>query len=112
MIPSGVLFINGFVISFFSIYVLLNLGYGKFVEILLIMIPNGLTEILALMLACSLGFSYLDVLKPFIMKMMWKECVKNGKRLFNSKTTFYIMILISLLIIFSGFIEGSLESLL
>lgn len=110
IIPIGALLINGFLVSMLLIYVLMNFGFQNFKTLFLLMLPHGINEVLGLMLSSSLGLAYLKVLKPYILKKQWKDVRKIGKQLLLSRTTLIIAIWIVLLIIFSGFLEGSLAT--
>lgn len=112
IIPFGALFINGFFTSLFSIYILLNFGLAKFATAVLFQYPHGINEMLALILASSLALAYIDIIRPFVLKDDWKNCIRKGKELIFSRTTLIFIILILLLIMFSGFIEGILAAVL
>lgn len=112
MIPIGVLIINGFLISLLLIYTLLNFGFQRFQIFFLLLLPNGINEILALVLSSSLVLVYLKILKPYILNKRWKEAKKVARQLLTSNTTMFMLALIVLLIIFSGFVEGSLMALI
>jgi len=112
MIPLGALFINGFLVSLLLAYTLLNFGFQKFEGLFLILLPHGINEILGLLFSSALGLSYLEVLKSYILNRRWDEAKKIGKRLLLSKTTVLVVIWIIILIIFSGFLEGSFATLL
>jgi uncharacterized membrane protein SpoIIM required for sporulation len=94
------------------IYALLSVGFQYFKTLFLLLLPHGINEVFGLMLASSLGLAYLKVLKPYILKKQWKEAKKIGKQMLMSKTTLVIVILIALLIIFSGLLEGSLATVI
>jgi len=111
MIPIGAVFVNGFLISFFSTFVFLNLGYSKLIDLLLLLSPHGINEILALLLASSLGLSYVKIMEPLILKKRWNEAISVGKKMIFSKTTLYVLAFIAILVVFSGFIEGALTQL-
>ncbi|MFH0711357.1 MAG: hypothetical protein V1944_02155 [Candidatus Aenigmatarchaeota archaeon] len=106
MLPIGALLINSFLIAFFLMYVYLSRGYDQLIQSLSVLSLNGITEMLALVLAASLGLSYVKVLEPFIMKRKWKESIGLGKKVVWSKTSFYVFVLIAILIVFSAYAEG------
>jgi len=108
MVPIGALLINGFLISMFATYIFLNYGLARFTEAVMLLVPHGINEIIALVLACSLGLSYLKIMKPLILKGRAKDAIKTGKLLLKTDTTFYIVVIILMLVIFSGFLEGVL----
>lgn len=112
IIPIGALIINGVLISILLTYGLLNFGYAAFIAAVLLIVPHGMTEILSLIFAASMGLAYLEVLKPYILKMRWNEAKKIGKQLLFSKTTLIFIIFIALLVVFSGILEGNLVTLL
>jgi len=111
IIPIGAVFVNGFLISLFSTYVLLNSGYAELTNLISFLLPHGMNEILALLLASSLGLSYVKIMKPLILKKRWNEAISVGKNMIFSKTTLYVLIFIAILVVFSGFIEGALTQL-
>lgn len=108
VIPIGALMINGFLLSLFVFYVLFNYGFDKFVTSMLLLLPHGINEILALFLASSLALSYIKILSPLILARKWNSCRKVGKELLSSRVTLFIITLIAILVLFSGFIEGAL----
>jgi hypothetical protein len=112
MIPIGALFINSFLISVLLTYVYLTEGFQKLMLIFAAIFPNGINEILALILASSLALSYLKIMKPLILKNKMKEAIKLSKQLIFSKTSLYIFIFIVILIVFAAYLEGSAISLL
>lgn len=112
MIPVGALVINGFLLSLLLAYTLLNFGFQKFEGLFLILLPHGINEILGLLFSSALGLAYLEVLKPYILNKKWDEAKKIGKQLLLSKTTATVAVWIIILIIFSGFLEGSFATLL
>ena len=107
MIPIGVVFINSFLITLFLTYTYLNDGFQKLMLVFVAIFPNGINEILALMLASSLGLSYLKIMRNLILKNKMREAIKVGKQLVFSKTSLYIFILIVILIVFAAYLEGS-----
>lgn len=107
MIPIGVVFINSFLITLFLTYTFLNDGFQNLMLIFVAIFPNGINEILALVFASALGLSYLNIMKPLILKNRMREAIKVGKKLTFSKTSLYIFILIVILIVFAAFLEGS-----
>ena len=107
MLPIGAILINSFLISLFLIFAYLNNGYQTFLLSVGALVPHGVNEIFALVLASSLGLSYVKILEPIIMKKKWEEAIKTGKQMVFSKTTLYIFIFIAILILFSAFLEGS-----
>lgn len=112
IIPFGASFINGFFLSFFSIYILLSFGFEKFAIAVLLQYPHGIVEIPALILATSLALAYIEIIRPFVLKVDWKKCIIKGKKLVFSRVTLFFVIVILILIIFSGFIEKMLASIL
>jgi uncharacterized membrane protein SpoIIM required for sporulation len=108
IIPVGALVINGFFLSLFSTYVLLNFGKEKFFIALALTLPHGTIEIIALLLASSLVLAYLKILKPTILKGNLKQAVKIAKKLLASQVTLFFVVLIILLLFFSGIMEGVL----
>lgn len=110
IIPIGALMINGFLISLFVTYVLLNYGFSTFTRAVVLLLPHGLSEVLALFLASSLALRYLEILTPSIMG--GDRSVETGKRLLGSRVTLFVMILIIILVLFGGFIEGALVMVL
>jgi len=112
MIPIGAVFINSFLISILLTCAYLNEGFQKLMLIFVGIFPNGINEILALVFASSLALSYLEIIKPLILKNKMKEAIKVGKQLIFSKTSFYIFIFIIILIVFAAYLEGSAISLL
>jgi len=109
MIPLGALLLNGFLLSLFIGYVWLSFGFNNFLTSLLLLLPHGIVELTALFLASSLGLTYLKILKPLILKERWEECGKIGKNLLISKTTLFIAVIIIILVVFGGFMEGTLS---
>jgi len=112
IIPLGALAINGFFLSLFFTYILLNFGKEKFLLALALTFPHGTIEILALLFASSLVLAYLKILKPIILKGNLKRAVKVAKRLLASRVTLFFIAIIILLLFFSGIIEGILALLL
>jgi uncharacterized membrane protein SpoIIM required for sporulation len=111
MIPVGAMFINGFLISLFCTFVFLNSGYTKLLDLILLLLPHGINEILALFLASSLGLSYVKIMEPLILKKRWDEAIAVGKRMILSKVTLYVLIFIAILVVFGGFVEGAFVQL-
>jgi len=109
MIPVGALIVNGFLIALFAMYVFLNYSAENFSRAILLLLPHGINEIAALVLASSLGLSYLKIISPMVMKGRMNEAIKVGGQLLKTKATFYILAIIFMLIVFSGFIEGTLS---
>jgi len=107
IIPIGALIINGFLISLFLTFVLLNNGFGNFTLILLKLSPHGIGELFALFLAASLGLSYIKILSPLILSKRWSLCIKESKKLFFSNVTIFYIFLIAVLVVFSGYLEGT-----
>lgn len=107
MIPIGALIINGFLISLFLTFVLLNSGFDNFASILLKLSPHGVGELFALFLATSLGLSYIKILSPLILSKRWELSIKESKKLFFSKVTIFYIFLIAVLVVFSGYLEGT-----
>lgn len=111
IVPIGALIINGFIISMFATYVYLNYGITSFINAVMLMIPHGINEIVALVLACSLGMSYLKIMRPYIMKKNQKKAISIGKELLFSRTSLYMFVLIIILIVFSGLLEGMMSTI-
>ncbi|MBS3055232.1 MAG: stage II sporulation protein M [Candidatus Aenigmarchaeota archaeon] len=107
MLPIGATFINSFLISLFLVFTYLSRGYDIFLLSVNALVPHGINEIFALILASSLGLSYVKILEPIIMKKRWEEAIKLGKQMVLSKTSFYVFLFIAILILFSAFLEGS-----
>jgi len=112
IIPIGALIINGFLITLLLVYTLLNLGFQEFQTLFIFLLPHGINEILGLLFSSALGLAYLEVLKPYILSKQWEEAKKIGKQLLLSKTTLIVVIFVAILIIFGGFLEGSLATLI
>jgi len=112
MLPVGALAINGFLISLFLSYSYLNFTTEKFLTSFLLLLPHGVSELLALFIASSLGFEFIKKMRPYIMSGEWPKAVVASKNLLHSRATIIIFIFIILLILFSGFIEGSLVSVI
>jgi uncharacterized membrane protein SpoIIM required for sporulation len=112
MIPLGALLINGFLVALLLAYTMLNFGFQNFEGLSLILLPHGINEILGLLFSSALGLSYLEVLKPYILSKRWDEAKKIGGQLLFSRTTAIVAVWIIILIIFSGFLEGSFAVLL
>lgn len=112
IIPLGSLLINGFLISLFVTYVFLNFGFDVFAKTLLLLLPHGITESSALLLASSLGFSYLKILSPYILNSKWNLCSKKLKKLLFSRCSLFVIFLIIILVLFSGILEGILSFLI
>ncbi len=108
MIPIGALMINGFLVSLFLTYALFNYGIEKATSAVILMVPHGMNEIMSLFIACSLGLAYLKILSPMIKKKQIDKSIKVGKALLLSKTTLIFIVLIAILVVFSGFVEGML----
>lgn len=111
MIPIGALIINGFLISLLMVYTFLNFDYQEFQIFFALLLPHGVTELLGLIFSTSIGLAYLEVLKPYILAKRFDTARKVGKKLLLSKTTLLVIIWIAILIIFSGYIEGSLVTI-
>jgi uncharacterized membrane protein SpoIIM required for sporulation len=111
MIPIGALVINGALISLFLTYVLLSSGFGTFSTAFALMIPHGVNEFVALVLASSYGLAYIHLIEPFVLKRNWKNITRTSRQFFFSQTTYVFIVLILVLIVFGGFIEGSLSVL-
>jgi len=112
MIPIGALFINSFLISILLTYVYLSEGFQKLMQIFVAIFPNGISEILALILASSLALSYIKIIRQLILKNKMKEAIKVGKELIFSKTSLYIFIFIVILVVFAAYLEGTAISVL
>jgi hypothetical protein len=108
MIPIGALVINGFLVSLFLTYALFNYGVESAASALILMVPHGVNELVALFLACSLGLAYLKIISPMIKKRQIDKSIKVGKSLLFSNTTLIFIVLIAILVVFSGFVEGIL----
>jgi len=112
MIPVGVPMVNGFLVSFFITYTLLNFGFNRLVMALFLILPHGMNELLALLFASSLGLAYLKILSPFILQGKWNVCTRTGKQLLGSRVTIFVVILICILVIFGGLLEGYLSGII
>jgi hypothetical protein len=112
MVPIGALIINGALISFFLTYVFLNSGIELFSTALMFMMPHGLSELVALVLASSYGLAYVQLIEPFVLKKSWKKIKETSRQFFFSQVTVIFIVIIFVLIVFSGFIEGSLSVLI
>jgi uncharacterized membrane protein SpoIIM required for sporulation len=108
MVPVGALILNGFLIALFATYVFLTYGQNSFTALALL-VPHGINEVIALILAASLGVSYLKVMSPLILRGNMKGAIAVGGRLLRTKATFYVIVIILTLIVFSGFVEGALS---
>jgi len=108
MLPIGALLINGFLVNLFITYTLFTYGIEKTTSAVLLMVPHGVNELVALLIATSLGLSYLKILAPMIRRKQFGKAIKTGKALLKSKTTMLFIVLILLLVVFSGFVEGVL----
>ena len=108
IVPIGALVINGFLVSLFTAYIFLDMGMSQFVNVAMLLLPHGINELIALLIASSLGLSYIKILSPLIIKRKWEECIKTGKELLGSKVTLFFIVVIALLVLFSGFLEGAL----
>ncbi len=111
-IPIGALIINGFLIGLLLTYIFLNYGFDKFTTSVLLSLPHGINELLALFLATSLGLTYVKILSPLIINRKWDACRKKAKELLVSNVTLFVVFLIVLLTLFSGFVEGLLTLLI
>jgi hypothetical protein len=107
MIPIGALIINGFLISLFLTFVLLNNGFDQLTLILLKLSPHGVGELLGLFLATSLGLCYIKILSHLILSKKWNLSIKESKKLFFSNVTIFYIFLIAVLVVFSGYLEGT-----
>lgn len=112
MIPIGALVINSFLIGFFLTYAFLNYGFNEFKTSVLLLVPHGINEMLALILATSLALAYIKILSPFVLSRRWDVCRKKVKELLLSNVTMFVVFLIILLTLFSGFVEGMLTLLI
>jgi hypothetical protein len=108
IVPVGALLINGFLIAMFATYVLLGMGYDYFVDVVMLLLPHGINEVVALVIASSVGLAYIRILSPFILARRWDDCTMLGKSMLKSRVTFFFMTLIAILVVFSGFLEGAL----
>jgi len=108
IVPIGALLVNSFLISMFATYVLMNMGYNYFVNVVMLLLPHGINEIVALLMASSIGLAYIKILSPFILARRWDDCIKLGKSMLKSRVTFFFMTLIAILVVFSAFLEGAL----
>ena len=109
MIPIGALMINGFLVNLFLTYTLFTYGVEKTTAAVILMIPHGINEFVALLFASSLGLAYLNILSPIIRRKQFGKALTLGKSLLFSNTTFVFIALIALLVVFSGFVEGILS---
>jgi uncharacterized membrane protein SpoIIM required for sporulation len=112
MLPIGALAINGFLISLFLSYSYLSFPTEKFITSFLLLLPHGFSELLALFIASSLGLVFIKKMRPYILSGEWPKAVGASKNMLRSRATIIIVIFIILLIFFSGFIEGSLISVI
>lgn len=112
MIPIGATIINSFLISLLLAFIYFTEGYSKLVLGIISILPNGITEIFALLLATSLGLSYVKIMEPFILKKKWREAINVGKKMVFSRTSLYVFIFVIFLILFSAYLEGRDLSLL
>ena len=112
MLPIGALAINGFLISLFLSYSYLSFATEKFITSFLLLLPHGVSELLALFIASSLGLVFIKKMRPYILSGEWPKAVGASKNMLRSRATIIIVIFIILLILFSGFIEGSLISVI
>lgn len=112
IVPIGAMVLNGFLIAMFASYIYLAYGIESFTSAVVLMIPHGINEILALTLACSLGIASINAIKPYVMKGQSEKAIKVGKSILRSKATFYILIIIATLIVFSGMVESLLSTLI
>jgi len=112
MIPIGALVINGALISLFLTYVLLSSGFATFSTAFVLMMPHGVNEFVALVLASSYGLAYIHLIEPFVLKRNWNDIKRTSRQFFFSQTTYVFIVLILVLIVFGGFIEGMLSILI
>ena len=112
MVPILAPFLNGFFNTLFVFYILLAYGFKNLQTVLFLILPHGISEIIALLLASSLGLAYLKILKPLILKKKWKKCIKIGKKLVKTKTTVFFITLILILAILGSSVEGLIALLL
>ena len=107
----GTVVMNGFMISLFLSGIFLQDGFQNLKLAIFILLPHGLSEVLALSLSSSLGLIYIEKLKPLILKRKFEDAVATAKLLLRMPTTKFTLALIIILVIFSGFLEGSLSVL-
>jgi len=112
MMPVGALLINGAIVSLFLTTILLRDGMEKFSTALSLITPHGLYEFLALILVASYSLSYIQIIKPLVLKKDWKGIKKASKKIFFSNTSMVFIFMIVILVVFGGIIEGSLSLLL
>jgi hypothetical protein len=108
LIPMGALFVNSFLITLLLSWVWLKFGSGVALNIALLLLPHGLNELIALVLATSLVLAYLHVLSPFVLAERWKEAARQAKSLLVAKPTLVIALIILAQLTLSGAIEGVL----
>jgi hypothetical protein len=112
MIPIGALVINGSLVSLFLTYILLNAGIKTFSAAVAFMMPHGVNEFVALILASSYGLAYIQLIESSVLKRNWEDIKKTSKQFFRSQVTIIFIVLIVALVVFGGFIEGSLGTLI
>jgi hypothetical protein len=112
LVPVGALLINGFLLTLFLTWVWLDLGWPSAQLALTLIIPHGMAELFALILAASLGLAYLEILTPLVRAERWQAAAQMGKELLTSRTTLFIGAIILTQLIFSGLIEGALAGLI
>ncbi len=110
MLPVGALLINSFLVSLFVTYVYLTRGFDSFFTALSFIVPHGINEIAALFMASSLALAYVKILSKLIMKKKWYMVKDTAKNLVESRVSLTFFIIIAILIVFSGFVEGILAS--
>jgi uncharacterized membrane protein SpoIIM required for sporulation len=111
IIPIGALLINGSLITFFVSYIYLTRSYQEFISMTALLLPHGINESLALLIAAALGLAYLKILSPLILNRKWQTATRKAKLMLHSKVTWIFLVIIALLVVFSGFIEAMLTLL-
>ena len=106
IIPIGALVINGFLVNLFLTHALFSYGIERAIGAVILMMPHGVNELMALFMASSLGLAYLKILSPMIKRGQIDKSIALSKVLLTSNTTLFFIGFIALLIIFSGFLEG------
>ena len=112
MMPIGALIINGALVSLFLTFTFLDGGFVKFSTALSLMMPHGLNEFIALILASSYGLAFIQTIEKLVLKKKWKEIRKISKKIFLSQITLLFIIFIIILVFFGGIAEGTLSLLL
>ena len=112
MIPIGALIINSALVSLFLTFIFFDQGAASFSTAFTLMMPHGAYEFIALILTSSYGLAYIKMIKQFVLKKNWRAVVKTSKQIFFSQTSVIFIIMILILVVFGGIIEGSLSMML